>query len=111
MKEIILMSKLINKMGWQKIPASVALAAIRTAVRNHGACMQDCTGETMTVLQCLQDLNVLSPEGVWLSLYVSDYQTLHDKEGKRAFLYMREEIEREMLKGMSLEEAREEWDV
>lgn len=111
MKEINAIIRIINKMGWQKMPASVAINAIRTAVKNHGACMQDCTGDHITVLQCLQDLNVLSPEGVWLSLYVSDYQSLHDKEGKRAFLYMREEVEREMFKGHSLEEAREEWDV
>lgn len=112
MKEINAILKIVNKMGWQKMPAEVAIDAIKQAVIN-ASCILHEENKVVSipeVLECLTRPGIKTST-IWVLLFVNNSKDLDDIKVNTACLAMRWEIEACLRKGMSLEAARREWDI
>lgn len=105
------LKQLVNKMGWNDMPATVAEDAARCILHNRRATIADCCDELLcldAVLEvCLSD--EITVDNLWLDLYIDSYDTLCDEEGQKVFASLRGEIEDCMKSGMIVDDAISEW--
>lgn len=109
--EKLLTVYIILKMGWYKLPIKTAVALVNMAANNLCSCMADCTGDVLTKKAALKVLAITNPDYIWMRLVVDSYNTLHNTPHNHLFLSLRWEIEEGLRHGMTLAEARKEWDV
>ena len=111
---------IVSFMGWNNMPAAVALDAVRTIIRNTICRVMDCCGEPdrETLFQeelcCLRDLidnGHTDQETVWAGLFTEDYETLNDVEMQKLAISLRWEIEDLMMHGVFFKDARREYDI
>lgn len=106
--------RLIQKLGWQKMPREIAYDGIKRIVNNYICCLSDCCGiPPMSSVVALEDLlsDDISPDNVYLRLFIDDYYSLNDTKMHKQALSLKFEIEYCMQKGDSFDVARREWDI
>lgn len=107
----------IDFMGWNKMPATVALDAVKTMIRNTICVTNDCTEDTPDFdeeLKCLSDmirLHDYTKMDVYLKLFIEDYDTLHDTQMQDLAWSLRGEIIDLMNHGVLFKDARREYDI
>jgi predicted helicase len=104
--------QIVKKLGWNDMPALIALDAVQIMVNNYISGLADCTEDSIcedTALDLIS--NHLEVDNIWLTLFIYDYDTLNDEEMHQQALSLRWEIESYMRKGDTFTEARREWDV
>ena len=95
-------------LGWDEIPASVAIDAIQQIINNHMACVADATGYLETEEQATACLLGMDSDKVFGYLICDEIQML-GSEDEHLFISLREEIEDCMRSGMSHADAIAEW--
>jgi hypothetical protein len=102
---------IVKKLGWNDMPATVALEAIQRMINNEIAVLLDCCGTQESEEETLQIIASWEDEQIWLSLFGNDYQTRNDESLEHWALTYRPQIEAWMRLGHSFEEACNEWDI
>ena len=107
--------QIVKKLGWNDMPAHIALDAVQIMVNNYISCLADCTGDLIckdTALDLISRIsNHLETDSIWLTLFIHDYDTLNDAKMKSYALLLRADIEESMRNGETFTEARRERDV
>jgi predicted helicase len=104
--------QIVNKLGWNDMPAHIALDAVQIMVNNYISGLADCTEDSIcedTALDLIS--NHLEVNNIWLTLFIHDYDTLNDTKMQSYALLLRADIEESMRNGETFTEARREWDV
>ena len=102
---------IVKKLGWNDMPATVALEAIQRMINNDIAVGADCCGVEDNPEDSLLSISTLDADRIWLSLFISDYQTLNDYDLQTWAMALRYEIESWMRMGYSFDDACAEWDI
>ena len=103
---------IVKKLGWNDMPARVAIPAIQRMVNNDIAVSLDCCGFQDEPEDALLSIATMRPvNSIWMRLFIHDYQSLHDKPLKHWALTYRPQIEAWMKLGYSFEEACNKWDI
>jgi hypothetical protein len=102
---------IVKKLGWNDMPATVALEAIQRMINNDIAVGLDCCGVEETQEDSLLTLGTKDANYLWSALFVSDYETLNDQVLAHWALTYRPQIEAWMRLGHSFEDACQEWDI
>jgi len=107
------MMQIVNKMGWNDMPADVALDAVQRMINNRHNVIADCCDESLGNDTIMEDMlsNELSPNTLWLDLFICDYQTLQDKDMQMYALCLRDNIVSLMELGIPFDEAKKRWDI
>lgn len=100
--------ELSKHLGWDEMPATVALRALKEIINNHISLVADATGYQETEEQALSCLREIDSDKVFGYLICDEIQML-DSEDEHLFISLRGEIEDCMLSGMSHQEAISEW--
>ena len=105
--------QVVNKLGWNDMPADVCLDAIWQIVCNRHNVIADCCDESLCTDTILEDMSSdeMTSNILWLDLFVNDYQTLSNLDMQHKAESLRWEIERDMRSGMKFSDARREWDI
>ena len=104
--------QIVNKLGWNDMPANIALDAIQIIINNYISGLADCTEDIICVDTALDLIsNHLEVDNIWLTLFIYDYDTLNDTKMQSYALLLRADIEQSMRNGEYFTEARREWDV
>lgn len=103
--------ELVNKMGWNDMPATIAEDAARCILHNRRAVIADNCDEFHALDVILEDClsDEVTAQQLWLDLYVDSYEALCDEEGQMLFASLRGEIEDCMRAGMPVDVAINEW--
>ena len=102
---------IVKKLGWNDMPAAITIEAIKKMVVNDISLGQDCCGITETIEDTLLTVATWDADKIWMTLFISDYQTLHDESLNHWALAYRKEIESHMREGMSFENACLDWNI
>ena len=102
---------IVKKLGWNDMPANVALEAIQRMTNNDIAVGADCCGVIDDSEDSLLSIAAADDDIIWIRLFVSDYQTLNDEVLKHWALTYRPQIENWMRSGFSFEDACNGWDI
>lgn len=104
--------QIVKKLGWNDMPATTALDAIKTITNNYISGLADCTEEVISIDSALDLIsNYLEADDIYLCLFIYDYHTLNDESMHKYALSLRHEIEASMKNGELFDEARREWDI
>ena len=110
--ELRAITLIVKKLGWNDMPATVALEAIQRMVNNDIAVTLDCCGWKDDPEDALLSIGTQrTVDNIWLRLFINDYETHHDESLRHWALTYRPQIEAWMRLGHSFEEACAEWDI
>lgn len=110
--ELRAITLIVKKLGWNDMPATVAISAIQKMINNDIAISLDCCGFEDEPEDALLSIATQRPvDNIWLRLFIDSYETLHDECLKHWALTYRPVIEKHMREGMSFEEASQAWDI
>lgn len=100
---------LSKKLGWDAMPAKVALPAIDRVITNYLSHINDCTGDVLSPEEAATALlrDYWIPDEIFSLLVSPDYQEW--KKEKALFASLRFEIEEWMRRGNSYEQSIAEW--
>lgn len=111
-QELSAIMLIVKKLGWNDMPATVALEAIQKMINNDIAISLDCCGFQDEPEDALLSIATQRPvNNIWLRLFIDSYETLHDECLKHWALTYRPQIEAWMRLGHSFEDACQEWDI
>lgn len=103
--ELSAIMQIVNKLGWNDMPASVALEAIQKMVNNDIAVGADCCGVIDDHEDALLSIATFRARNIWMRLFISDYETLHDDALEHWAITFRDKIETYMKLGNSFENS------
>ncbi len=109
--ELRAITLIVKKLGWNDMPATVALEAIQKMINNDIAVGADCCGIVEDSEDSLLSIATWDANKIWMTLFISDYQTLNDESLKHWALTYRPQIEAWMKLGYSFEDACQAWDI
>jgi hypothetical protein len=110
-QELRAITLIVKKLGWNDMPATVAIPAIQRMINNDIAVGADCCGVIDDPEDSLLSISLWDADKIWMTLFVNDYQTLNDESLEHWALTYRSQIEAWMKLGHSFEEACNEWDI
>ena len=110
-QELRAVTLIVKKLGWNDMPAAVAIPAIQRMVDNNIAVGADCCDVIDDSEDTLLSIATWDPATIWMGLFISDYQSLHDYDLQTWATALRYEIESWMRMGYSFDEACAEWDI
>ena len=102
---------IVQKLRWNDMPASVILPTIQKMINNEIAVTLDCCGTHESEEEALLTVASWNTEQIWVSLFINDYQSMHDESLHHWASTYRHQIEAWMRLGHSFEEACQEWDI
>lgn len=103
--ELRAITLIVKKLGWNDMPATVAIPAIQRMINNDIAVGADCCGVVEDREDSLLSIATWSSDVIWMKLFVSDYYSLHDEVLEHWAITYRSLLESIMKKGFSFEEA------
>lgn len=103
--ELSAIMQIVNKLGWNDMPAFVAIDAIQKMVNNDIAVGADCCGVIEDPEDSLLSISSWDAYKIWMTLFISDYQTLNDIVLEHWVAINKCKIEAHMKKGHSFEES------
>ena len=109
--ELRAITLIVKKLGWNDMPATVALEAIQRMINNDIAVVADCCGVDEDPELSLLNIATWDADKIWMSLVICDYQTLHDESLRHWAMTYKLQIEAWMRSGHSFEKACNEWDI
>lgn len=109
--ELRAIALIVKKLGWNDMPAAVALEAIQRMVNNDIAISLDCCGFQDDPEDALLSIATRKADNIWLRLFIDSYETHHDEVLKHWALAYRSQIEDWMKAGWYFEDACNEWDI
>jgi hypothetical protein len=110
--ELRAIALIVKKLGWNDMPAAVALEAIQRMVNNDIAISLDCCGFQDDPEDALLSIATQrTTDNIWLRLFIDSYDTHHDESLKHWALTYRPQIEAWMKLGFSFEESCNMWDI
>lgn len=110
-QELRAITLIVKKLGWNDMPATVAIPAIQRMVNNEIAVTLDCCGTHESEEETLLTIASWNTEQIWVSLFINDYQSMHDESLHHWASTYRSQIEAWMRLGHSFEEACGEYDI
>ena len=109
--ELRAITLIVKKLGWNDMPATVAISAIQRMINNDIAISLDCCGFEDDPEDALLSIATRKADNIWLRLFIDSYDTHHDESLKHWALTYRPQIEAWMKLGHSFEDACNEWDI
>ena len=103
--ELRAITLIVKKLGWNDMPATVAIPAIQRMINNDIAVGADCCGVVEDREDSLLSIATWSSDVIWMKLFISDYHSLHDEALEHWATTYRPLFESIMKKGFSFEEA------
>jgi len=107
------MMQIVNKLGWNDMPADVALDAVQRMINNRHNVIADCCDVSYCTDTIMEDMlsNQITTENLWLDLFVDSYEELCNKTMQDYAMALRDEITSLMMSGIPFSDARKEWDI
>lgn len=109
--ELRAITLIVKKLGWNDMPATVALEAIQRMINNDIAISLDCCGFEDDPEDALLSIATRRADNIWLRLFIDSYETHQDESLHHWALTYRSQIEAWMRLGHSFEDACNEWDI
>ena len=110
-QELRAIALIVKKLGWNDMPATIALEAIQRMVNNDMAVGADCCGVIDDPEDSLLSIALWDVDKIWMSLFISDYESLHDEALRHWALTYRKDIENNMKQGILFVDACEEYPI
>ena len=97
-RELSAIMQIVKKLGWNDMPATVALEAIQRMINND-------------IADSLLSIALWDADKIWMTLFVNDYQTLNDESLEHWAITYRNQIEAWMKLGYAFEDACNMYDI
>lgn len=102
---------IVQKLRWNDMPASVIIPTIQRMINNEIAVTLNCCGTHESEEEALLTVASWNTEQIWVSLFINDYQSMHDESLHHWASTYRPQIEAWMRLGHSFEDACQAWDI
>jgi hypothetical protein len=107
------MMQIVNKLGWNDMPADVALGAVQRMINNRHNVIADCCDESLCSDTIMEDMlsDEVTADSLWLDLFIDSYEELCNKTMQDYAASLKWEITSLMMSGVCFDDARKEWDI
>jgi hypothetical protein len=110
-QELRAITLIVKKLGWNDMPATVAIPAIQRMINNDIAVGADCCGVVEDREDSLLSIALWDADKIWMTLFVNDYQTLNDESLEHWAITYRNQIEAWMKLGYAFKDAFNMYDI
>lgn len=107
------MMQIVNKLGWNDMPADVALDAVQRMINNRHNAVADCCDVSLSTSTIMEEMlsDRITADDLWLDLFVDSYEGLCNKTILDYATSLKQAIITLMMAGMPFSDARKDYNI